>query len=363
MLGLLHRGFDITDHRSHLAYHLGKQGYRTYLAGLQHEVDASKGESVYQECLTSDVPIGEHDESATLAAETFLVKKHAEPWMLSVGFFYPHRPFLSASDPASANHVHVPEHLPDNPQTRSDYAGYLSTVARAELGISRILAALKASGQEEQTIVVITTDHGIAFPEMKCTLTADGTGVTLVIAGPGVSARGTACDALVSHMDLVPTLCDLLQVPALPETHGTSLRPLLEGQATAVRESVFSEINTHVQMEPIRSVRTLDFNLIVRFAPRSVKPLGNIDNSPSKACWVETGAAATALPEWELYDLRRDPAERVNVAGLPEYADAMRTMQALLDHWMEKTHDPLRSGPLQIPAGARLVSLDTAIES
>lgn len=76
-------------------------------------------------------------------------------------------------------------------------------------GLGRVLSALDASGLADKTLVICTTDHGIAFPGMKCTLTGRGIGVLLIMRGPGGIPAGRVCDALVSHIDIFPTICDL----------------------------------------------------------------------------------------------------------------------------------------------------------
>ncbi len=74
----------------------------------------------------------------------------------------------------------------------------------------QILAALEENGLADNTLVICSTDHGIAFPRMKCNLTDHGTGVMLIVRGPGGFTGGRICDSLVSHIDLYPTICDLL---------------------------------------------------------------------------------------------------------------------------------------------------------
>ena len=93
-----------------------------------------------------------------------------------------------------------------------------------------MLDALRDSGLWEDTILLLTTDHGIAFPHMKCNLYDTGTGVTLCIKPAGNWCTPRALDALVSQLDVFPTLCDLLHLEKPDWLQGTSLLPLLLGE-------------------------------------------------------------------------------------------------------------------------------------
>ncbi|MBN1557990.1 MAG: sulfatase [Lentisphaerae bacterium] len=360
MLGLVHRGFDMHDRSRHLARHLASNGYHTVLAGQQHEFEESRGEPVYTVRLPR--PEGDReavDRDAAEQAAAFLRRAPASPWMLSVGFFYPHRPFLPARDATLAQRVRVPECLPEDvrelPEVRRDVADYVTSLACTDAHFGLVLDALEASGQADRTIVLFTTDHGIAFPEMKCNLTAHGTGIACLLRAPGTEA-GREIDALVSNMDVFPTLCDLLGVSAPADLHGVSMAPLLDGRATSVREDIFSEINFHAAAEPARCVRTEDWNLIVRFDDDPRKPLANVDGSPTRDRWLEAGYGAAPMIPVGLYDLRKDPLERHDVSDRPESAGMRKDLEARLSRWLEQTDDPLLKGPLRVPAGARIAT-------
>ena len=80
----------------------------------------------------------------------------------------------------------------------------------------------------EKTIVMFTTDHGVALPFNKCNLTDSGIGVSLIMRVPGAKANGQVIDALVSHVDVMPTLCDLLQMEKPDYLEGTSFAEVFE---------------------------------------------------------------------------------------------------------------------------------------
>ena len=353
MLGLAHRGFDLRDRDAHFMRHLAGQGYRTLLSGLQHEYVREAGE-VYDVLLATEPhPLEARDFYAADQAAEFMESNDEGPWALSVGFFYPHREFLKA-EPGAGDYVKVPDPLQEAPQIRADYADYLKTVGEMDRCFGRVIEGLKKSGQADNTVVVFTTDHGIAFPEMKCQLTGHGTGISLMLSSPSQIEGGSVRDALVSHLDLVPTLSDLLGVKAPSGLLGSSLRPLIDGEIPSVREDLFAEVNFHAAAEPARSVRTQDFNYIVRFEEDLRQPLSNIDDSPSKELWVKDVLKNRSMERVRLFDLKRDPQERHNIADDPEYKVIRADMEARLARWMQTTDDPLLQGDLKIPAGARV---------
>jgi len=217
-----------------------------------------------------------------------------------------------------------------------------------------VLDALRDSGLADDTLVICTTDHGIAFPGAKCTLTDHGIGVMLIMRGPGGFAGGNACDALVSHIDIYPTLCELLGIERPPWLRGNSLMPLIRGEAKEVNDAIYAEVTYHAAYEPMRAVRTQRWKYIRRFGGRLRPVLPNCDDSPSKTLWLEHGWRERHLAEEELYDLVFDPNEACNVADRPESSAALDEMRARLDRWMRATDDPLLRGPVPAPHGAQV---------
>src|SRR6185437_13723085 len=115
--------------------------------------------------------------------------------------------------------------IPDVPTTRRDMADFHATVRKLDSGIGEVLTALEAAGLADNTLVISTTDHGISFPNMKCNLYDGGMGVHLVMRGPGVFQGGKVCDAMISQVDVFPTICDLLQISSPSWLQGLSFLP------------------------------------------------------------------------------------------------------------------------------------------
>jgi N-sulfoglucosamine sulfohydrolase len=350
MVGLAHRGFSLKDYRQHIVHTLHELGYWSALVGEQHI--SKKPEVIgYDEVIKIDTS---HVDDVTPVTIDLLTKRRKEPFFLSVGFFETHREFFQPSSPKKANYVLPPPNLPDTPEIRQDMAAFHASASSLDRGVGAVLDALDAVGIAENTLVICTTDHGLAFPGSKATLYDRGLGVMLILRGPGGFTGGKASDALVSHIDLFPTICDLVDVPHPEWLQGKSLLPLVNGQAEEIRDAIFAEKTYHVAYEPERCVRTHRWKYIRRFAERSRPVLANTDDGPSKALLLANGWAQRHIPNEQLYDLVFDPNEAHNLADDPSLSDVLEELRERLDAWMQATHDPLLDGPVPAPKGAEL---------
>jgi len=354
MLGLAHRGFHLADKRRMLPWTLKAAGYTTILTGVQHVTTWEPGD--FAAIGYDETPNHKGDYMpVTEAAEAFLAKPHDKPWFLDVGYFSPHRlgeGFPSLVRPDDPRFVQVPSVLPDTPVTRADMALYQASVFSTDICFGRVLEALEKSGQADNTLVICTTDHGIAFPHIKCNLTDHGTGVMLIVRGPGGFTGGKVIDSLVTHLDIFPTLCELLGIEPPAWLEGSSLMPLLDDPDTELHEAVFGEVNFHAAYEPKRTVRTRQWRYIRNFDGRDRIVLPNCDDSPSKTLLYQQGWATEERPAEYLFDLNLDPQERRNLAGDPRHAEILAELRKRLDEWMQATNDPLLAGFVAAPDGA-----------
>lgn len=355
MLGLVHRGFRLADPSRHLAARLRDTGILTALAGVQHELTAPQLPLAYEEALPHDgAPTASPDDFAVARwAAGFVRRRHGRPFFLSCGFTWPHREFPPADPDLEAAAFALPPRLPNDPTVRRDYAGFLTAVRRMDRAAGAVLEALADAGRMRDTLVLFTTDHGAPFPMGKCSLTDGGMGVALVIRPP-VASRSATVDALVSHLEVAPTLFDYLGRPAPAWYQGSSLRPMIDGGTTPVRREVFAEINFHAAYEPARCVRTGRHKLIRYFDDDTSPRLSNIDASPTKEIWRTTNEARRPRDRIQLYDLVNDPLERDNLAESPAHAAIHEDLERRLRQWMTQTNDPLLDGPLVRPPGARV---------
>jgi arylsulfatase A-like enzyme len=301
-----------------------------------------------------DVIPGNHVEQVAPAAVQFLHSSPQQPFWLTVGFFETHRVYRKAGPEDDWRTIRPPSPLPDVPATRRDMADFHASVRSLDWGVGEVLAALEATGLAANTLVISTTDHGISFPNMKCHLYDGGMGVHLVMRGPGGFTGGQACDAMISQVDLFPTVCDLLEIPPPGWLQGRSFLPVLRGEVQEVNDAVFAEVSFHASYEPQRAVRTKKWKYIRRFDGRQHPVLPNCDDGLSKTYWLENGWAQQPVAPEELYDLTFDPNERNNLVADPSCREALAQMQKRLDTWMRATNDPLLQGSVKAPSGARL---------
>ena len=218
-------------------------------------------------------------------------------------------------------------------------------------GVGKVLEAIERNGYGENTLIFSTTDHGIAFPRMKCNLTDDGWGVSMILRGPRIP-QAAVCDALISHLDVFPTICEYIGMERPAWLQGKSFLPVLAGQVPEINEEVFAEVNYHASYEPKRAVRTARWKYIRRFGDKKTPVLPNCDDSPSKQLWLKAGWGAQILDQESLYDLLFDPTEHANLVNDPGHKAVAEEMRGRLHRWMVSTNDPLLRGPVAAPAGA-----------
>jgi N-sulfoglucosamine sulfohydrolase len=348
MTGLAHRGWSLVDYGQHIVHPLREAGYWSALIGEQH-LSVDPGVLGYDHV----VDIGTNKADAIAPATLELLRgRLPEPFFLSIGFFETHREFFAPSSVRDALYGAPPPHLPDTPETRADMAAFKASARSLDQGVGAVLHGLDEAGVADDTLVLLTTDHGLPFPGAKATLSDRGLGVMLIVRGPGGFHGGHVTDALVSHVDVYPTFLDLAGAPRPGDIPGRSLLPLARREVEAVRPELFAELTYHVAYDPQRAIRTRRHKLIRHFGDRLEPVLPNIDDSPSKDLLVAAGWAAQKRPRVELYDLLFDPGEMRNLAEEPGYADVRADLDRGLKTWMEDTDDPLLDGPVPPPDGA-----------
>ena len=350
MLGLAHRGWSLNDYRQHIVHPLGEAGYHSVLIGEQH---IAKRPDIIGFDRVMKIPTTHVDSVAPVAIDV-ISEPIPQPFFLSVGFFETHRDWLGPSSVRDALYSTPPVNLPDTPETRRDMAAYKASARTLDQGVGSVLGALDEAGLAENTLIIFTTDHGLAFPGAKATLFDRGLGVLLIMRGPGGFTGGRVNDALVSHLDIYPTLCELAGIERPSFLQGLSLLPLVEGGARSIRDVLFAEMTWHAAYEPQRAVRSERWKYIRRFSDRTTPVLVNCDDSPSKDLLIANGWAQRTVAREQLYDLLFDPNEADNLAESPDAAQTLEQMRELLLEWMTDTADPLLHGDPSPPSGAEI---------
>ncbi len=290
-----------------------------------------------------------------------------KPFCFWQGSADPHRPYEWQSGPKSGmdlKKIRLPACFPDNETVRTDVADYHFEVQRFDALVGRVLDALKRAGELDNTVVVVTGDHGMPFPRGKCNLYDLGTRVPLAVRWGKALSRPGAVDDLVSLTDLAPTFLEAAGVKPPAEMTGRSLFGLLTGgKGYARRDHVLvgRERHTLAQGEnrllgyPQRAIRTKEFlyvwNMKPERWPAGVAPeYRDCDGGPTKKLLVEQkddpkvkrffDLAFAQRPAAELYELRTDPEQLVNVADRPGHAEARKQLAARLEAELKATADP-----------------------
>ena len=349
MLGLAHRGWSLNDYSQHLVHPLRAAGYYSALIGEQH-ISRDTGVIGYDDVIELDS--NHAGDVAPTAIST--MRDCPQPFFLSVGFFETHRQFSAPTSVRDTLYSLPPPNLPDTLRTRRDMAAFKASARSLDQGIGAVLNGMNELGLASSTLIICTTDHGLAFPGAKATLFDRGLGVMLLMRGPSAFSGGKVFNAMVTHLDVYPTICDLAGIEDPPWLQGTSLLPLVREDTDQLHEEIFAEMTFHAAYEPVRAVRTERWKYIRRFDDYGHPVLPNCDDSASKDLLVEHGWAEQLVAEEQLHDLIFDPTEARNLAGDPAHTEVLAALRGRLHEWMVQTDDPLVHGPVEPPRGAQV---------
>jgi N-sulfoglucosamine sulfohydrolase len=254
--------------------------------------------------------------------------------------------------PLAPSEVKVPSFLEDIPDVRREVAQYYSSIKRLDLSFAEVMKSLNESGEADRTVVIFMSDHGMSFPFSKATVYFNGTWSPLLLRWPGMGRPQTRRE-LISSVDLMPTLLELLGVPAPAGLDGRSVLPLLRGETQPNRDYVFTNVNSVSSgiFFPQRCVRTLSHALLFHAwagpdANFRVEAMSGLSyNAMAEAAKTDPrikGRVDQLIKGTPLafYDLTKDPDERHNEIDNPAFKDEVARFKALLLDYMERTNDP-----------------------
>ena len=313
--------------------------------------------------------------------EVFLDQKPAgSPFFFWYGSYEPHRRFeagLGVGAGKSLDQAVVPPSLPDHPVIRNDILDYDVEVEHADQHLGKMLRYLEERGELENTLVVVTSDHGMPFPRAKATgLYDDATRIPLIISGPGVFGQARDVSDFVGLMDIGPTLLEYAGLAPPSVMKGQSFLPQLmsteQGWIDADREHIVLALERHTLARPghvgypMRAIRTTDYLLVHNYEsdrwpagdPDYVSIhqgfFGDIDAGPAKDLLMDQRDdpdirpyfdwATGKRPAMELFDLSTDSAQLTNLAAYPTYASVKDSLYALLNTFLLEARDPRAYG-------------------
>jgi len=351
MFGLAHAPFNWRTHvgEIHLSRHLRSAGYTTTLVGVQHVTAHNKAE--IEKLGFQQVWMEENASKVGELVEGFLGSAPKKPFFLNIGFMSPHRDkqgLFKQAPPDSSLGVEVPPYLVQTPEAKGEFAELQGVIKEVDQAFGRVWRTLQDLNLLRDTWLIFTTDHGIAMPRAKCTLYDPGIEVALMMyAEPFGLVGGHVYAELISNVDMVPTILEMLGITVPNELQGHSFANLLRGKSYHARGHIFAEKTFHTAYEPQRAIRTDRYKLIWNIEAGIVNVPGDIMHSSIFPQMIQQ--ITVELPPFELYDLQTDPLEQNNLVSDLAYAEVFQDLRQQLLQWMQETGDPILEGPIASP--------------
>ncbi len=248
----------------------------------------------------------------------------------------------------------VPPYLPDTPTVRAELAEYGQAASRFDQGVGRLIEVLKATGNWDNTLVIVLSDNGPAFHGAKTTLYEPGMHLPCIVRNPYIKQRPPECSAMISWVDIAPTILEFASATeGRPKMQGRSFLAALternpQGWDEVYASHTFHEVTMYYPMRVVRGRRyKLIWNLAHELTYASASDLYNgatwqeaIAKGAGSIYGQRTLDAYLHRPEFELYDLEKDPNETTNLAGESAHEATLVELKAKLKEFQRRTDDP-----------------------
>lgn len=324
-----------------------------------------------------------------------------KPFFFWYGAQEPHRAFEQNAWKRSDKQledVDVPGFLPDDEIIRGDLLDYAIEIEWFDLHLQRMLEYLEEKGELDNTIVIVTSDNGMAFPRAKANAYEYGIHVPFAIRYPNGFPGGREVEDVLGFVDLAPTILEITQTTSdgMMPISGKSVLDILKSKDGGIvdenKEYVYAGRERHSASRyqnwgyPQRAIRSHDYLLVWNMkperwpagAPQRIKPdtenellpmygideegvhhsdwaFTDIDAAPAKSFIIENmeredikpyfELSHNKRPEFELFDINEDPYNLNNLAGNPEFADVEQEMKQALLEELQASNDPRVAGP------------------
>ena len=291
----------------------------------------------------------------------FLNNTEGKPWAFWLGGLEPHRTYEYGSGVRKGKQTsdidRVPAYWPDNETIRNDMLDYAVEVEHFDAHVMRALDLLEDSGQLDNTLVVMTSDHGMPLPFAKTQLYHHSTHTPLMVRWPGVTTAGSEdTHHMVSAIDFIPTLLDVMGYshPDPDSLHGRSFAPILKGKPQSGRDFVIKQYNENAgrNRHPMRGIETRE--LLYLYNPWSDGKRKFATATTGTATYRQmvklsqsdpTIAARRNLFDHrvleELYDVQSDPDCLVNLVADPAHSEQLASLRKQLTDSLAGMSDPV----------------------
>ena len=268
----------------------------------------------------------------------------------------------------------MPAWLPDTPECRGELAQYYQAISRLDQGVGVLLDTLKETGHWNDTLILFLSDNGPPFPGAKTNLYQPGSNLPLLVRDPSQPKTGGVTNARVTWADVVPTILDYCEVKPKPApaiktqdnigkrtargkavpftTHGRSFLQILNKENPKDWNEIYLSHTFHeiTMYYPMRIILSDQYKLTFNIAHDLPYPFASdLYASPT---WQSVLKAKSLLygkrtiynylhrPEFEMYDLKNDPDEVLNLAYKKEYQAEFKKLSEKLKAWQKETNDP-----------------------
>ncbi|MGQ9729852.1 MAG: sulfatase family protein [Candidatus Zipacnadales bacterium] len=356
-IGLSHRHYSMHEGMVTLPALLKGAGYPTGVIGKVHVAP----EVALPFDMPSPLKTGETREVARVAeaAATFIREDPDIPFFLMVNYFDPHRPHadqiagLPVDPLTAADVVPLPFQGIDTPEVLAEVASYYNCNTRADAGIGMLMERVEQAGVADNTLVIVLGDNGPPFTRAKTTCYEAGVRTPFIVRWPNRAQAGLRSQALISAVDILPTVCEAAGIDHPQDLAGQSLVPLLTGEEKGWRCMLATEYNSHSEggFFPRRTIRDDRYKLILNLLPDRPNPILGVNGCLAWAASRDTRYDGTKIrevfdrhahpPAVELYDIQEDPNEFHNLAGEAATAEIEQRLLSELTAWRMQTNDPL----------------------
>ena len=351
----------VYDNIRSMPNYLRPLGYRVGILGKRHEAPQK---NIGFEFIGGNTKKDKKGKAIHKSIDLKLAKQFIEktqgPWALVVASRQPHGPWnLGDRSRYDPDQIQVPADLVDTPETRKALSLYFAETTFLDSQFGQVLAYLKASGKEKDTLVLFLTEQGSTFPFAKWTLYENGVRAGVIARWPGKIKPATTTDAMIQYTDVLPTLIEIAgQSSDKMDFDGRSFANVLYGKTKQHRKYSFAAHTTNGILNssksyPIRSVRDQRYRLIwnldykAKFQNIAIAkggPAGTFkswiklaNNGDIKA--KERVESYQYRPEFELYDIDQDPLNLNNLANNKNYSDIQENLFKELKNWMKQQGD------------------------